>query len=301
MAKILIALKEAEYQKILKGWLKDRHTCFTLLLKNPSIVKSQILNMDYDLGFIDKLVLDNYKDDIKERKLKEYPIILPFIYIKSSPTDEDISELWAVVDEILRTPLKKIDLYMRTQRLLNYRKITLTLHYLSITDPITGFFGYKYLMVIGEQEFEQAKRYGRPLSIMFMYIDQLPKIKLSYPASIVDSLVRHIAQRCYLKIRSADIAGRYGFDKFLFIMPETSAQHARITAERLRKLIYEKPVIVDGHHIYVTASFGVVGLDEETKDFTSFVEKAETALSIAKEKGGNRVELYVNNEETGRT
>lgn len=301
MAKILIALKEAEYQKILREWLKDRHTCFIVQPRDLHVLRSKILNMDYDLGFIDETVLNNHRDDIKERKLKEYPIILPFIYIKSSSPDEDISELWAVVDEILRLPLKKLDLYMRTQRLLNYRRITLTLHYISVTDPVSGFFNYKYLMIIGEQEFEQAKRYKRPLSIMLMYIDQFSKIKLSYPASIVDSLVRHVAQRCYLKIRSADIAGRYGFDKFLFIMPETSAQHARITAERLRKLIYEKPVIVNGRYIYVTASFGVVELDEKTKDFTSFVDKAETALSIAKEKGGNRVELYVNNEETGRT
>jgi len=294
MAKILIALNNKKHGEILKEWLGDRHTCFICPVDDSVKLKSKLLKLDYDLAFIDEKVLNDHREDIRERKLKEYPIILPFIYIKSSPEDEDISELWAVVDEILRAPLKKLDLYMRAQRLLNYRKMTLTLHYISVTEPVSGFFAYKYLMIIGEQEFEQAKRYNRPLSVMLMHIDQFPKIVQSYKHSIKDGLIRSIAQRCYLKIRSADIPGRYGIDEFLFIMPETSAKSAVITAERLRKLVSEMPIMVDGYHIYVTASFGVVELSEKITDFTSFISKAEAALEIATKKGGNRVELYIN-------
>ena len=292
MAKILIALSDKKHGMILKKWLEDRHICVVPAIDNPTNLKSKLLKLDYDLAFIDKTILERHREDIRERKLKEYPVILPFIYIKSSPEDENISELWAIVDEILRVPLKKLNLYMRVQRLLSYRKMTLTLHYISVTDPVSGFFAYKYLMIIGEQEFEQAKRYNRPLSVMIMHIDQLPKIKQSYKDSIKDGLIRNIAQRCYLRIRTVDILGRYGTDKFLFIMPETSAKSAVIIAERLRRLVYERPAIVEGCHIYVTASFGIAELNEKITDFASFISKAEKALEIATKKGGNRVELY---------
>ncbi len=299
MAKIFIALSDKNHIRTLKEWLEDRHTCIYLSVYDPAKLRFKLLNLDYDLAFIDETTLGHCREDIKERKLKEYPVILPFIYIKSSSSeDEDISEIWAVVDEILRLPLRKLDLYMRAQRLLNYRKMTLTLHYISVTDPVSGFFAYKYLMIIGEQEFEQSRRYNRPLSVIMMYIDQFLKIKQNYKSSVVDGLIRNIAQRCYLRIRSADIPGRYKFEKFLFIMPETNAKNAKSTAERLRNLVYERPVTVEGYNMYVTASFGIAELTEEVGDFTTFISNAEKALEIAIKKGGNRVELYPENNET---
>ncbi len=297
MAKIFIALHEKDYQRLLKEWMGDRNDCFIALLDDPNWLKGKILNMDYDLAFVDEILIDEFRETIKERKLKEYPVILPFVYIKTSSVDEEISEIWDIVDELLRPPLKKLEVYMRSQRLLNYRKITRMLNYTAVTDPVSGFFAYNYLMIIGEQEFEQSKRYERPLSIMFMYIDQISKIKSTYKNSVIDKLIRRIAQRCYLKIRSADIPGRYSSNKFLFIMPETPGNCAVLTAERLRRIVSERPTPINGYNIFVTASFGVASLDERVHNFSDLISRAEKALFKAKENGGNRVELYIDEED----
>jgi len=252
---------------------------------------SVILGADYDLVFIDEPILNVQSENIRKRKLKEYPVILPFIYFKSTQADESISELWTTVDDIIRPPLKKVDLYMRSQRLLNYRKMTLTLHYIAVTDHLTGFFNYKYLLIIGDQEFQQAKRYDRPLSLILMELDHFKKINDEYGYIISDQVLRAVAQRCYLSIRSADIPGRYGEEKFLFILPETSIKSAVVTAERLRRIVAEKPIVVEGSSVFVTASFGVVGVDKDVKSLNSFLKKVDQALIGAKEKGGDRVEV----------
>ncbi len=290
MARFLIAITQEDNQNILKEWFEDRHRCFIPSLDDPKELASIILEMDYDLGFVDETILNAQSESIRKRKLEEYPVILPFIYIKSTKGDESISHLWTIVDDIILTPLKKVGLYMKSQKLLSYRKMTLNLHYMAVTDYLTGFFNYKNLFIIGDQEFQQARRYNRPLSLILMDLDHFRRINDKYGYIIADQVLRSVAQRCYLNIRSADISGRYGGEKFLFILPETSIKSAAITAERLRKIIAEKPIVVEGNSIFVTASFGVVELDKEIKSLNSFLKKAEEALLVAKKKGGNRVE-----------
>jgi len=291
MAKFLVALSQKGDQEILKRWFEDRYECIIPETDNPTKLSSIILNMEYDFGFVDRVVLSSQKENIRKRKSEEYPIILPFIYFTPQVEDLMQNELWITVDEIMRPPLKKIELYMRIEKLLRYRKMTLTLHHIAVTDHLTGFFNYKYLLIIGDQEFQQAKRYDRPLSLILMDLDHFRKINDGYGYIIADQVLRSIAQRCYLSIRSADIPGRYGGEKFLFILPETSIKSAAVTAERLRRIIAAKPIVVEGNSIFITASFGVTELNKDMKSLNSFLEKVDQALIGAKEKGGNRVEV----------
>ncbi len=287
----LIAVKQMDYQNYLKKWFEDRHQCFIPDFDEPLKLDSIILNMDYDFAFVDESILNVQRDNIRRRKLKEYPVILPFIYLTSHRDDKSISELWTIVDDIITPPLKRFEIYMRTHKLLKYRKMTLTLHYIAVTDYLTGFFSHKCLIIIGDQEFQQAKRYKRPLSVIYMDIDGFKKINDNYSYILGDKVIRSIAQRCYLSIRVADIPGRYDGEEFIFILPETSVKSAAITAERLRRIIYEKPFIVDGHSISITASFGVTELTKNDVNIQSLFDKAYQAMLRAKKKGCNKVEI----------
>lgn len=205
MAKFLIAVTQEDNQKILKEWLEDRHICFVPELDDPVKSSCIILNMEYDLGFIDEPIFNLQSENIKKRKFKEYPVILP--------------------------------------------------------------------------------------SLIRMDLDHFRKITNSYGYIIADQVLRSTAQRCYLRIRSADIPGRYRGEKFLFILPETPIKSAITTAERLRKTIAEKPVVVNGNSIFITASFGVAGFSKDMENLSFLLKKADQALMNAKKKGGNRVEV----------
>ncbi len=291
MAKFLIALTQKGDQEILKKWLEDRYICILPDTSNTEELSRIILKEEYDLGFVDWTVLNTQKKNIQKRKSKEYPILLPFIYVTPHVEERIDSELWITVDEILKPPVKRLELYMRTEKLLGYRRMTLTLHHIAVTDHLTGFFNHRYLIIIGNQEFQQAIRYNRPLSVIFMDIDHFKKINDTYGHLVGNQVIRAVARRCYLNIRAADIAGRYGGEEFVFILPETTAEKGAVLAERLRRIISEEPIIANGNQIPVTASFGVAQLDKNMSSINSLLGKADQALLRAKQKGRNRVEV----------
>ena len=83
-----------------------------------------------------------------------------------------------------------------------------------------------------------------------------------------------------------DIAGRYGGEEFIVILPNIDIEGAAIVAERLRQAIQE--IRIEGNEIEASASFGVSSYAEN--DDTEFlVNRADLALYKSKRNGRNRV------------
>ena len=61
-------------------------------------------------------------------------------------------------------------------------------------------------------------------------------------------------------IRPYDVAGRYGGDEFVLILPETGVEQARVVANKLKQAIETLVVSVDGRTVTTTASFGIASL-----------------------------------------
>ena len=290
MSRILLAMSQKGDKEVLKKWLEDRYECIVVNPEDYEYTSSQILEEDYDFSFVDAHVLSSHKNDIQKRKLKEYPIILPFVFlIHRENIDLFHNDLWITVDEIIHTPVKKIELYMRLETLLKYRRMTIILNQLAVTDHLTGFFNYKYLIAIGNQMIEQAMRYNRPLSLIYMDMDHFKKINDTYGPLIGDQVLRAIARRCFLNIRAADVVGRYSGEEFVFILPETNVSNSMIVAERLRYILMKDPIEISGYTIYLSASFGVAGMRQNINNINKLIDIATTALLKAKEKGGNCV------------
>ncbi|RLB12503.1 MAG: hypothetical protein DRG39_01735 [Deltaproteobacteria bacterium] len=68
MARFLIAITQEDNQNILKEWFEDRHRCFIPSLDDPKELASIILEMDYDLGFVDETILNAQSESIRKRK-----------------------------------------------------------------------------------------------------------------------------------------------------------------------------------------------------------------------------------------
>ncbi len=293
MSKILLALNQKGDRKILKNWIGDRYECILVDPNDFEHTSSCILEEDFDFAFVDAFVVSSQREKIQKRKIKEYPIILPFVFLTHK---EDIDlfrkDLWITVDEVIHTPVKKFELYIRMETLLKYRKMTIILNQLAVTDHLTGFFNYKYFIALGNQMVEQAKRYSRPLSLIFMDIDNFRKVNEAYGSIIGDQVLQAIARRCLLNLRAADIIGRYGGEEFVFLLPETPLSKGLIVAERIRYIVVQFPFEILGNTMYFSASFGITEIKEDTETINSMLEEANKACSKAKEKGGNCVVSY---------
>jgi diguanylate cyclase (GGDEF)-like protein len=155
---------------------------------------------------------------------------------------------------------------------------------LSITDELTGLFNVRYFFNQLKVEIERADRYSKPLSLIFVDIDDFKNYNDKYGHLEGDQVLRKIAQAIESCMRGPDSAYRYGGDEFVGILPETREQGATIVAERIRK-------IVNGHEffpnpdkaVYMTVS---VGFAEYTpgEEKEAFVKRVDMNMYVAKNK-----------------
>ena len=92
-------------------------------------------------------------------------------------------------------------------------------------------------------------------------------------------------------VRETDLAGRWGGEEFLILLPGADAAGGVQLAERIRSAFAERSFLgSDGEVARVTCSFGVAQLQPADNGRELFAA-ADRALYHAKRKGKNRVEL----------
>ena len=168
---------------------------------------------------------------------------------------------------------------------------------LASVDDLTQLYNRRYFFERFNQEVERAKRYQRPLSCIIMDIDFFKHVNDSYGHLAGDQVLIDIAQILRNNCRQSDLAGRYGGEELIILLPETEAGGAMIIADRIREMIEEHQT-VDGKGavIGVTVSMGVASLaGAELRNIDKnerIVQYADDALLLAKKGGRNRIEMY---------
>jgi len=168
---------------------------------------------------------------------------------------------------------------------------------LASIDDLTQLYNRRYFFERFNQEVERSKRYQRPLSCIIMDIDFFKHVNDSYGHLAGDRVLVDIAQIVRKNCRQSDLAGRYGGEEFIILLPETEMAGAIIIAERIREMI-EQHQTVDGKGVVigVTVSMGVASLTGtelgNMDNSERIIQQADDALLEAKKNGRNRIELY---------
>jgi two-component system cell cycle response regulator len=159
---------------------------------------------------------------------------------------------------------------------------------LAIRDGLTNLYNYRYFWEMLNQQVGQSRRYGWPLSLLFLDIDDFKKINdtLGHPQG--DAVLKALADYLRGVLRQADLLCRYGGEEFVVLLPQTQAEQALILAERLREGIARTLISLSPGHIHITVSIGVAGLTTDM-DGATLVKAADAALYRAKNSGKNRV------------
>jgi len=168
---------------------------------------------------------------------------------------------------------------------------------LASVDDLTQLYNRRYFFERFNQEVERAMRYQRPLSCIILDIDFFKQVNDSYGHLAGDQVLIDIANILKNNCRQSDLAGRYGGEELILLLPETEANGTMIIAERIREMIEEHRTL-DGKGVViaVTVSMGVASLTgPELRNLDKrerIVQYADDALLLAKKKGRNRIELY---------
>jgi diguanylate cyclase (GGDEF)-like protein/PAS domain S-box-containing protein len=158
---------------------------------------------------------------------------------------------------------------------------------LAITDPLTKLFNRnKFNDVFHHMLLREHWTSGNSFALLIADIDYFKRVNDTYGHQIGDSILIKVAQLFQDAVRDGDMMARWGGEEFVFLLPNVNLEKAMRVAHKLRHVIADYFFEEVGS---VTVSFGV---SLYTVDDTShsMIQRADSALYRAKEKGRNQVE-----------
>lgn len=160
---------------------------------------------------------------------------------------------------------------------------------LSLTDPLTGLWNYRYLRQSLRREVERATRFGRMLSVLALDLDRFKHVNDTHGHAAGDRVLVEFARRIRGEIREVDLAFRLGGEEFVVLLPETDAVGAATVAERLGAAVRDTPIAVGGLAapvlVPVTVSIGVAVHPDHGGTGQEVLNAADEALYAAKASG----------------
>lgn len=100
----------------------------------------------------------------------------------------------------------------------------------ALTDPETGLFCYAFLNYKLDEEFKRARRFGQPLSC----------VMLGFEGQVSEDVLREFAAIFLETSRDTDVLGRFDESSFLFLLPNTGPDGARVMARRVGDLAQQR-------------------------------------------------------------
>jgi len=158
----------------------------------------------------------------------------------------------------------------------------------AVTDGLTGVANRRSFNESFSREFERARRYSEPLSLVMIDLDFLKKINDTYGHKSGDDAIASIGKLLKQSSRVSDVAARYGGEEFCVLLPNTELDMAEQLAERIRRMINEVHIEGPGN---ISASIGVSSYPDHADDPDQLFQKADAALYAAKQNGRNRVHV----------
>lgn len=159
------------------------------------------------------------------------------------------------------------------------------------TDTLTGLYNYRFFLESLESELERTRRTNQPTGLIMLDIDFFKKVNDTWGHENGNRALVHLSAIIMKGIRKVDIGCRYGGEEFGVILPGTGLPQTVNVAERLRSMVENSQVELDGgHKLKMTISLGVenyTAIPQLTPE--QFVHKADEYLYQSKKHGRNKV------------
>lgn len=163
------------------------------------------------------------------------------------------------------------------------------------TDSLTSLYNHRHFQERLATELSRAERFGRPLSVVMLDIDNFKALNDTHGHPAGDHVLTEVAKLLLAHVRDIDVVARYGGEEFAFIMPETSVDEAKVACERVRVAIQRHCFAGrDGETIPVTVSLGTAQYPIHSAEREGLIMAADLAMYQAKSMGRNRSVAFSN-------
>jgi diguanylate cyclase (GGDEF)-like protein/putative nucleotidyltransferase with HDIG domain len=146
----------------------------------------------------------------------------------------------------------------------------------AFTDRLTGLANSRFLYIFFEQTLSEAKRYGEPLTLMELDLDDFKSVNDRYGHHVGDRFLKEVGRILKSRMRESDVLVRYAGDEFIAILPKTNLDQARQFSYRLQDAVEASVIDVGGGTLLsVGLSLGLAAFPSEGSDLESLLMAAD--------------------------
>lgn len=165
---------------------------------------------------------------------------------------------------------------------------------IALLDGLTGIANRRCFDNTFAQEFNRARRNGRPLALILLDVDHFKQYNDRYGHLAGDECLKRVASEiCRVAARRpADLVARYGGEEFVVLLPESGMESGLIVAERMRNAVQALAIEhADNPLGVVTLSAGVNAFQpvKESDELQALLMATDGALYQSKKGGRNRI------------
>lgn len=147
---------------------------------------------------------------------------------------------------------------------------------LAITDPLTGCYNRRFFDEIGRREMERHRRYGKPLTVMFVDLDQFKRLNDRYGHDMGDTVLRTVGVLLRRHVRQSDYVIRWGGDEFLLLLTCTVSEAADKAEEFKQAFAHERDAV--GLPAGVGLSVGVAQVEDTAETLSNAIRLADAEM-----------------------
>jgi len=156
-------------------------------------------------------------------------------------------------------------------------------------DALTGMQNRGTFLGEFEREVSRCARGSPGFSLAIFDLDRFKNLNDQYGHPFGDQVLKAFASVLSADIRKHDTVGRYGGEEFALLMPSTGKDTALRVAERVRRDLEARGIVVNGKRVELTVSGGVATYGVDGEDWDTLLSAADRALYAAKNSGRNRI------------
>ncbi len=261
-------------------------------LLDPHTVQEMLGVLGKQLGEEIPITQDVLRDHVQEFLTPEMFRPGGFLYI----------DLKSVPEKARQHTVQLLEMLLRTASLIYHnlllriqlRQLFIHAETEAITDPLTGLYNFRYLMLQLEREVRRSQRHNAPLSLLMIDIDFFKAFNDTFGHLAGNKILKQLARLLQENTRSTDIVGRYGGEEFMVICPELDRSGALKLAEKIRRMVAQTRFDFENRpfHQNVTVSIGVAAFPQDGKSVRSLIRAADVAMYSAKKAGRNKVAAF---------
>jgi len=212
---------------------------------------------------------------------------IPLVLLDPSPGVSSFDAIWfgpAALESVIFIQVIAFLMVSLTKE-----RVEARLRSAALADPLTGLGNRRAFVERSTAAIGHATRHGRPLAVVVFDLDRFKEINDRHGHPVGDAVIQAFAGAATRRLRASDFVSRLGGEEFAAILPDTTADEARLVASQVNQAFEMAVAALARAGLNCTASAGVAQSPATGSTLEELLSAADRALYEAKRRGGGQV------------